>query len=118
MHRDFLGYGQRPPHPEWPDDAKLVVSLVVNVEEGAELSISLGDERNEAIYEIVEEVADVADPSKDTHFEYGSCSGYWRIMDELDRHGFKARMNCCARALTLSPWLARDAVAREHGGGA
>ena len=114
MNRDFLGYGQRPPHPEWPGDARLAVSLVVNVEEGAELSISLGDERNEAVYEIVEEVEHVPDPAKDTHFEYGSRAGYWRVMDELDRHGFKAQLNCCARALTLSPWLAQDAVARGH----
>ncbi len=114
MVRDFLGYGQQPPNPQWPNDARLAVSLVVNVEEGAELSVSLGDERNEAVYEIVEEVEGVADPAKDTHFEYGSRSGYWRIMDELDRHGFKAQMNCCARALTLSPWLAQDAVARGH----
>jgi allantoinase len=35
-------------------------------------------------------------------------------MNELDRHGFKAQMNCCARALTLSPWLGRDAAERGH----
>jgi len=114
MSRDFLGYGARPPHPEWPGGAKLAVSLVVNVEEGAELSVSLGDERNEATYDIVEEVVGAPDPAKDTHFEYGARAGYWRIMDELDRHGFKAYMNCCARALTLSPWMGRDAAARGH----
>ena len=114
MTRDFLGYGARPPHPEWPGGAKLAVSLVVNVEEGAELSVSLGDERNEATYDIVEEVVGAPDPAKDTHFEYGARAGYWRIMDELDRHGFKAYMNCCARALTLSPWMGRDAAARGH----
>ena len=74
MVRDFLGYGQQPPNPQWPNDARLAVSLVVNVEEGAELSVSLGDERNEAVYEIVEEVEGVADPAKDTHFEYGSAA--------------------------------------------
>ena len=114
MQRDFLGAGGRPPHPSWPNDARLAVSFVVNVEEGAELSISLGDERNEAVYDIVEEVLDAPDPAKDTHFEYGSRAGYWRIMDEFDRHGFKAQMNCCARAVKLSPWLAQDAVARGH----
>lgn len=114
MERDFLGRGQRPPHPEWPNGARLAVSFVVNVEEGAELSVSLGDERNESVYDIVEEVVGAPDPAKDTHFEYGSRAGYWRIMDEFDRFGFKAQMNCCARALSLSPWLARDAVSRGH----
>jgi allantoinase len=113
-NRDFLGYGGRPPHPNWPDDARLAISLVVNVEEGAELSVGLGDERNEAVYEIVEEVVGAPDAAKDTHFDYGTRAGYWRVVELLDRYGMKAHMNCCARALTLSPWLARDAVARGH----
>lgn len=112
--RDLKGYGGTPPHPHWPGDARLAVSFVVNVEEGAELSISLGDERNESVYEIVEEVVGVPDPAKDTHFDYGTRAGYWRIMDLFDRHGAKAQMNCCARALTLSPWLATDMTARGH----
>ena len=114
MSRDLKGYGGTPPHPHWPDDARLAVSFVVNVEEGAELSVSLGDERNEAVYEIVEEVVGVPDPAKDTHFDYGTRAGYWRIMELFDRHGATAQMNCCARALTLSPWLARDMVSRGH----
>tara|TARA_E500000318_G_scaffold18708_1_gene19521 strand:+ start:318 stop:1244 length:927 start_codon:yes stop_codon:yes gene_type:complete len=112
--RDFLGYGKNPPSPEWPGGARLAVSLVVNVEEGAEYSVSLGDERNEPVYEIVEEVEGAPDPCKDTHFEYGTRAGYWRIMELLDRYGMKAYMNCCARALTLSPWMARDMVERGH----
>ena len=44
--RDFRGYGDRPPDPAWPDGARVAVSIVVNVEEGAELSRSDGDERN------------------------------------------------------------------------
>jgi peptidoglycan/xylan/chitin deacetylase (PgdA/CDA1 family) len=112
--RDLKGYGGKPPHPHWPDDARLAVSIVVNVEEGAELSIGLGDERNEAVYEIVEEVQGSIDHAKDTHFDYGTRAGYWRVAALLDRYGMKAQMNCCARALTLSPWLARDAVARGH----
>ena len=114
MNRDLKGYGGTPPHPHWPGDARLAVSFVVNVEEGAELSVSLGDERNEAVYEIVEEVVGVPDPAKDTHFDYGTRAGYWRIMELFDRYGAKAQMNCCARALTLSPWLARDMAARGH----
>ncbi|MEQ9333047.1 polysaccharide deacetylase family protein [Thalassobaculum sp.] len=112
--RDLRGYGDRRPDPHWPADARLAVSFVVNVEEGAELSVSLGDERNEAVYEIVEEVAGAPDPCKDTHFDYGTRAGYWRIMALFDRYSMPATMNCCARALTLSPWLAQDAVERGH----
>ena len=47
--RDFLGYGNKPPPVRWPNDARVAVSLVVNIEEGAELNISAGDERNESV---------------------------------------------------------------------
>lgn len=112
--RDLLGYGNRPPDPDWPAGARLAVSFVVNVEEGAELSIGLGDERNEPTYEIVEEVVGSPDACKDTHFDYGTRAGYWRIMELFDRYAMPATMNCCARALALSPWLGQDARERGH----
>ncbi len=34
--RDFHGYGQFPPNPKWPGNAKVAVSFVVNYEEGGE----------------------------------------------------------------------------------
>jgi peptidoglycan/xylan/chitin deacetylase (PgdA/CDA1 family) len=112
--RDFLGYGGRPPHPRWPGDARLALSIVVNIEEGAELSVAAGDERNEAVYEAHEEVAGAPDPCMLSHFEYGTRAGYWRVMDVLARFGARATVSACARAVEASPWLARDAVARGH----
>lgn len=114
MARDFLGYGGRPPDPRWPDGARVAVSVVVNVEEGAELSLSAGDERNETVYEVTEEVVGVPDACMETHFEYGTRAGYWRIMDVLDRVGVRATLNACGRAIEVSPWLAKDAVRRGH----
>jgi len=112
--RDFRGYGGRPPDPRWPGGARVAVSVVVNVEEGAELSISDGDERNEGAYEVIDEVAGVPDRCMESHYEYGTRAGYWRIADQLDRAGVKATMNASARALAVSPWLAQDIVARGH----
>lgn len=54
--RDFEGYRGTPPAIRWPGGAGLAVSVVVNVEEGAELSLSAGDTQNEFIYEAVERV--------------------------------------------------------------
>ena len=34
--RDLLGYGERPPHPRWPDGARIALQFVLNYEEGAE----------------------------------------------------------------------------------
>jgi len=112
--RDFLGYGDKPPAIRWPNDARVAVSLVVNIEEGAELSLSAGDEKNESVYEIVQEVVGEPDLAMESHYEYGSRAGWWRIMDVLDRYGAKATMNTCSRAVALSPWIARDAVRRGH----
>jgi peptidoglycan/xylan/chitin deacetylase (PgdA/CDA1 family) len=112
--RDFRGYGGTPPDAGWPGQARVAVSFVLNVEEGAELSLSAGDERNEARYEVVDEVVGAVDPCMESHFEYGTRAGYWRIMALLDGFGVKTTVSACARALEQSPWLARDALARGH----
>jgi peptidoglycan/xylan/chitin deacetylase (PgdA/CDA1 family) len=110
--RDFFGYGEHPPHPRWPDGARIAVSLVLNVEEGSEHSIRAGDNHNEAVYDMVSAVHDVPDASMESHFEYGTRAGYWRVVHLLERYGITCTVNACAQALELSPWLARDCVAR------
>ena len=114
MTRDFRGYGDQPPDPRWPGDARVAVSFVVNVEEGAELSLSAGDERNESVYEVMDEVRGVPDACMETHFEYGTRAGYWRIMEALDRFMVPATLSACGRALEVSPWLAADGIRRGH----
>ena len=60
--RDFLGGRGQGPVVTWPGQARLAVSFVLNFEEGAELSIADGDERNEPVYEVREEVIGAPDP--------------------------------------------------------
>jgi allantoinase len=111
-HRDFRGYGPNPPHAQWPEGARVAVSLVLNVEEGSERAISRGDLVNEAVYDMIESIEGDANPTMESHFDYGMRAGYWRIARVLERHGATCTVNACAEALALSPWLARDAVAR------
>lgn len=113
-HRDFFGYGAKPPKPDWPDDAYLAVSLVINLEEGAEPSIAMGDDRNEAVYEVVDEVVGFPDLCMESHYEYGTRVAIWRLLDLLDVYGIKATINVSARVFELSPWLAEEVVARGH----
>ena len=101
--RDFLGYGRVKPAPRWPGDARVAVSFVVNFEEGAEFSISDGDDRNEAIYEVEHRLEGMPDPCLDSHFEYGARAGWWRVMDVLDAHGVKATVSACGRAVERLP---------------
>jgi peptidoglycan/xylan/chitin deacetylase (PgdA/CDA1 family) len=112
--RDFLGYGGQPPTVRWPGDARVAVSVVVNFEEGAEFSVADGDAHNEAVYEVVHRVEGREDPCIDSHFEYGTRAGYWRLMALLDRFNVASTLSSSARALEVSPWLAKDAAARGH----
>ena len=112
--RDFRGYADAPPPVRWPGGARLALSIVVNLEEGAELSLSSGDERNESVYEVVEEVTGVPDLCMESHFEYGPRAGWPRIRDLLQSFGCRATLNACGRAVARSPWIAREAAALGH----
>jgi allantoinase len=98
----------------WPGGKRLAVSVVVNVEEGAELSLAQGDERNESVYEVVEEVVGSRDLCMESHFDYGTRVGWGRIRAALAGRGIPATLNACARAVVLSPWLAREALDDGH----
>ncbi|HEV7263413.1 MAG TPA: polysaccharide deacetylase family protein [Falsiroseomonas sp.] len=112
--RDLAGHGPTPPRIAWPEDARLALSFVVNVEEGAELSLTSGDARNESIYEAREEVDGHPDPCMESHFAYGSRAGIWRILDLFDAFGVKATFSACGRAIAATPALATAPAARGH----
>lgn len=112
--RDLAGYGPSPPDPQWPGGARLALSIVVNVEEGAELSIASGDERNEAIPESGQLIQGAADPCMESHFAYGARVGLWRVLGVLDAYGAKATFSCCGRAVAHTPALAAAPAARGH----
>jgi allantoinase len=112
--RDFAGYRGAPPSVQWPNNAQLALSIVVNVEEGAELSLGMGDEENEFVYEAVERVDGVRDLCMESHYEYGPRAGWPRIRAMLRDHHVAATFNANGRALALSPWLAQEAVADGH----
>jgi allantoinase len=114
MTRDLYGYGNQYPDVRWPGEARLAVSLVLNVEEGAELAISAGDERNETVHEAVQPVEGAPDLCMESHFEYGARVGYWRICEMVDACGMPLTLNACARALEAMPWIGADAARRGY----
>jgi len=111
--RDLVGNALSP-FPRWPGDARLALSFVVNVEEGAEMSLASGDERNEAVYEVNREVVGAPDLCMESHFAYGARVGIWRIMDAFDAHGFKATFSSCGRCIAATPSLAAEPARRGH----
>lgn len=111
--RDFLGYGNDLPTVRWPGNERVAVSFVANFEEGAEFTLSGGDTQNEAVYEVTDR-QNLPDPCIESHFEYGTRVGYWRIAELFDRYDGRFTLSSCGRAVEVSPWLARDAAARGH----
>ena len=114
MTRDLRGYADQYPKVRWPNGARIAVSVVLNVEEGAELALSAGDERNESVHEAVQLVEGAPDLCMESHFEYGSRVGYWRIANVAESHGVPLTLNACARALEATPWIGADAAKRGY----
>ncbi len=81
--RDLIGYGSRPPHPRWPDEARIAVSLVLNYEEGGETCVLHGDSHSESVLTdlgAVEALPGARNLNVESNFEYGSRVGFWEIM--------------------------------------
>jgi peptidoglycan/xylan/chitin deacetylase (PgdA/CDA1 family) len=112
--RDLLGYGPTPPHPAWPNNARVAVSFVVNFEEGAEYSVAEGDSYNEGVYEVTDKLDAIPDPCIQTHFDYGTRAGWWRIADTFERFNVPISLSSCGLAVERTPQIAQDAVRRGH----
>ena len=113
--RDFIGYGPNPPKIEWPDGARVAVSVVVNYEEGSEYSLLDGDPHRETNSEVPSPLPlDERDLANASFFEYGSRVGVWRIMDILGQYRVPAPVFCCALALERNPQVGPEIVRRGH----
>jgi allantoinase len=112
--RDLIGYGSHPPHPRWPQDARIAVSVVLNYEEGGECSVLHGDAHSESVLTDVgaEPLQNARNLNVESNFEYGSRVGFWEIMRLLREHGVDATINAVGMALERNPEAA-DAIAQS-----
>ncbi|HEX4768480.1 MAG TPA: polysaccharide deacetylase family protein [Lichenihabitans sp.] len=114
--RDLVGYGANPPHPAWPGDAALAVSIVLNYEEGGEYSILHGDAHSESALTDMDRPAALPgerSPNVEQNFEYGSRVGVWEIMRLLRSRGVEATVYAVGMALERNPEVV--AALREWG---
>ncbi|MCU1396789.1 MAG: pgdA 2 [Ilumatobacteraceae bacterium] len=114
--RDLIGYGANPPDPQWPGGARIAVSFVLNIEEGAENNVIYGDPASETfLSEIV-----AAQPFPDRHmsmeslYEYGPRAGVWRILRLFESKGLPLTVFGVARALAANPDLTTALVDAGH----
>jgi len=99
----------------WPNDAHLALSIVVNVEEGAEANILDGDKYPEPVDEMgIALKRPVRNYGNESNYQYGIRRGAPRVMRLLEAHGITATFTGCALALERAPELTREIVRQGH----
>ena len=114
--RNLVGYGSKPPHPKWPNGAKVAVQFVINYEEGSEYSIPDGDARAETSMSETPG-AGPGEGIRDFSAEFyctnmGAESGFWRLYRLFTARRIPVTIFGAALALECNPEAAaaiRDA---------
>jgi peptidoglycan/xylan/chitin deacetylase (PgdA/CDA1 family) len=98
-----------------PNDARLAMSIVVNVEEGSEMTIADGDRGPEVVDELnVALRKAVRNYGNESNYRYGLKAGAPRILRLLGDHGVRATFTAAALALERAPDLAKSIIDGGH----
>ncbi|QUE77049.1 allantoinase PuuE [Stutzerimonas stutzeri] len=115
--RDLIGYAENPPHPQWPSDARIALSFVLNYEEGGERCVLHGDNESEAfLSEMVsaQPLQGVRNMSMESLYEYGSRAGVWRLLKLFRKHDIPLTIFAVAMAAQRHPDVIKAMVADGH----
>ena len=103
--RDMIGHGRMPPHPRWPDGARIALQFVLNHEEGAENSVLHGDAGSETF--LSEIIGAQSIPARhmgmESLYEYGSRAGLWRVLRAFEARRLPLTIFAVAQALRRLP---------------
>lgn len=100
---------------KWPGDAKVALSVVVNVEEGAEGSLLDGDKGMEPVDELgIFVKGPLRNFGNESNYQYGIKAGFPRVSRLLDKYDIKATWTTCALALERAPQIAEYIRDRGH----
>ena len=107
---------QKSPKPYgWPDDRHLALSIVVNVEEGAEGNIVDGDKYPEPVDEMgIALKRSIRNFANESNYQYGLNRGAPRVLRLLEQYGLSATFTACAQALERAPELTQEIVRQKH----
>ena len=98
-----------------PGDAKLALSLVINVEEGSEMNIADGDRGPEAVDELgISLRKAIRNYGNESNYQYGLKAGAPRIMRLLRDREISATFTAAAMALEYAPDLAQQIATDGH----
>jgi allantoinase len=103
------------PTYRWPANARLALSVVVNVEEGSEASIADGDRGPEPVDELgIALKKPMRNYGNESNYQYGIKAGAPRVMRLLEQYGVTATFTAAAVALERAPQLATEIVRQGH----
>ncbi|MGF1695370.1 allantoinase PuuE [Vibrio lamellibrachiae] len=115
--RDLVGYGPNPPHPHWPNNAKIAISFVLNYEEGGERCVLHGDGESEAFLSEIPSAQPIKGErhiSMESIYEYGSRAGVWRVLRLFDEYEIPLTVFAVAMAIERYPDVAKAMVKAGH----
>ena len=115
--RDLTGYGRQPPHADWPGGARIAIQMVLNYEEGAEMSVLHGDAASETFLSDMINPAPVVGArhmSMEQIYEYGSRAGVWRLLRLFERYGAPVTVFGVAMAMERNPAVVEAMLAANH----
>ncbi len=104
--RNMVGYGANPPHPHWPNRAKVAIQFVLNYEEGGENCVLHGDAASEAF------LSDIPGATQwqgqrhwnmESIYEYGARAGFWRLHRLFTSANIPVTIYGVATALARNP---------------
>jgi allantoinase len=99
---------------DWPGGARIALSLVVNVEEGSEMSVARGDRGMEPVDELgIHIKSPIRNYGNESNYLYGIKAGAPRIVKLLREAGVRASWTVAAMSLENHPEIA--AAIRELG---
>lgn len=108
--RDLIGYGAKGMQPNWPNKARVAVSLVMNYEEGGEYSILHGDAHSETLLTDLDyppPLYGVRNLNAESVFEYGSRVGVWEILRLFQERNLPVTIYAVGMALARNPEVAQ-----------
>ncbi|MEZ8309566.1 allantoinase PuuE [Vibrio splendidus] len=115
--RNLIGYGVNPPNPQWPGNARVAVSFVLNYEEGGERCLLHGDDESEAFLSEIPSAQPIKGErhmSMESIYEYGSRAGVWRVLRLFDEYEIPLTVFAIAMAIERHPDVAKAMVEAGH----
>ncbi len=99
----------------WPDGKTLALSVVLNVEEGSEMSVADGDKKPEPVDELgVALGVPIRNYANESNYRYGILAGGPRILRVLAKHGVTTTVTAAALSLERAPALTAALVEGGH----